>query len=76
MDSRGEKDRVSEKMKLYVDASRCQGHARCFESAPELYNLDDLGHSVTRSEVIPDGLEDLARLTASNCPERAITIEE
>ena len=76
MDSRGEKDRVSEKMKLYVDPSRCQGHARCFESAPELYNLDDLGHSVTRSEVIADVLQDLARLTAGNCPERAIVIEE
>jgi ferredoxin len=63
-------------MKLYVDASRCQGQARCFESAPELYELDDLGHSVTRSDAVPDGLQDLARLTAGNCPERAITIEE
>ena len=67
---------MSEKMKLSVDASKCQGHARCFESAPELYDLDDVGHSVTRSEVVPEGLEDLARLTAGNCPERAIAIEE
>ena len=63
-------------MKLYVDAAKCQGHARCFGSAPQLYEADELGHSITRSEVVPDGLEDLARLTATNCPERAITIEE
>ncbi len=63
-------------MKLYVDAKKCQGHARCFASAPQLFDLDDEGHGVTRSETVPDGLEDLARLTADNCPERAITVEE
>lgn len=63
-------------MKVYVDETKCQGHARCYGSAPQLYDVDDLGHGVTRGDVVPDGLEDLARLTADNCPERAITVEE
>ena len=61
---------------MQVDRSRCQGHARCWAEAPDLYLLDDDGYStVDDVEVLP-GLEDRARRGAAACPERAINIVE
>lgn len=60
-------------MRVRVDEAKCQGHARCFAVAPELFSVDDYG----QSSVIGDGtvapeLEDKARLAIANCPEFAI----
>ena len=60
-------------MKIAVDEERCQGHARCFAIAPDLFNVDDYG----QSSVVGDGTgpperEDVARLAIANCPELAI----
>ncbi|HUO47713.1 MAG TPA: ferredoxin [Acidimicrobiales bacterium] len=60
-------------MRVRVDEAKCQGHARCFAVAPELFSVDDYG----LSSVIGDGtvapeLEDKARLAIANCPEFAI----
>jgi ferredoxin len=61
-------------MKAAVDPDLCQGHARCWEICPEVFSLDDEGHSyVEVSDVAPEH-EDKARLAAINCPERAITL--
>lgn len=62
-------------MKISVDAELCQGHARCFAQAPELFDLDDeLGHSVVLLEEVPPEYEKAARAAVANCPERAIQI--
>ncbi|MEZ5143352.1 MAG: ferredoxin [Acidimicrobiales bacterium] len=64
-------------MRVRVDADKCQGHNRCYSLAPELFDVDDLGYAHELADgVVPAGLEDKARLAASNCPEYAITIEE
>lgn len=64
-------------MKIRVDGSKCQGHNRCFQLAPELFDLDDYGYSRERNEgVVPPELEEKARLAVKNCPERAISMEE
>jgi ferredoxin len=61
-------------MKATVDPDRCQGHARCWEICPEVFSLDDEGHSFVSVDVVPPGLEDKARQAMTNCPERAITV--
>lgn len=64
-------------MKIRVDNEACQGHARCFAVAEDLFPLDDIGYSAIRDEVeVPDGREADARAGALACPERAITIVE
>lgn len=64
-------------MRVSVNADLCQGHARCFAIAPELFDVDDYGmSSVIGDGTVPPELEGKARLAASNCPEFAITIEE
>jgi ferredoxin len=64
-------------MRVVVDAERCQGHARCYAIAPELFEVDDYGQSSARRDgTVSPELEEKARLAVANCPEFAITIEE
>ncbi|HEY3239669.1 MAG TPA: ferredoxin [Acidimicrobiia bacterium] len=64
-------------MKVRVDPERCQGHNRCYALAPELFEVDDYGMSSARDDgVVPEVLEDKARLAEANCPEFAIHVEE
>jgi ferredoxin len=60
-------------MKLRVDPTKCQGHARCFALVPELFDVDDYGLSSVRGDgTVPAALEERARLAIENCPEFAI----
>lgn len=60
-------------MRIRVDPERCQGHARCYALAPELFDVDDYGQSTVIGDgAVPAGLEDKARLAVANCPEYAI----
>jgi ferredoxin len=65
------------KLKVRVDRARCQGHARCFALAPELFELDALGNGRERGDgTVPPGLEVKARLAQANCPELAVEVIE
>lgn len=56
-----------------MDPEKCQGHARCYALAPELFVVDDYGQSTEMGDgTVPTGLEDKARLAIANCPEYAI----
>jgi ferredoxin len=57
-----------------VDESLCQGHARCWEICPEVFQLDDEGFGYAATPEVPPELAERAREAEANCPERAITI--
>ena len=60
-------------MRIRVDPDKCQGHARCYALAPELFDIDDYGMSSVRGGgEVPAELEDKARLAIANCPEFAV----
>ena len=64
-------------MRVHVDPEKCQGHNRCYALAPELFDIDDYGYSSELGDgVVPEGLEEKARLAVANCPEYAISISE
>jgi ferredoxin len=64
-------------MRVHVDPERCEGHGRCYATAPETFLPDDLGDGREIGDgAVPAELERQARLAVANCPERAITIEE
>ena len=64
-------------MKIFVNQSKCQGHAMCFAQAPAVYPLDDLGYTALNGEIdVPADLEQAARRGARACPEQAIMIVE
>lgn len=63
-------------MKVHLDTTKCQGHLRCYEAAPELFGFDEDGYAVLLTEdgVVSPDLEDVATVAEDNCPERAISI--
>ena len=61
-------------MRAAVDAGICQGHARCWQICPEVFSLDEEGHSYVANPEVPVDLEAKVREAANNCPERAITL--
>jgi ferredoxin len=61
-------------VRIRVDPDKCQGHARCYGLAPELFAVDDYGQSTVIVDEVPTDLEDKARLAIANCPEYAIEL--
>ncbi len=50
-------------IRVHVDSEKCQGHNRCFNLAPELFDLDDLGYSHERDDgAVPPDMEGLTAL--------------
>ena len=64
-------------IKVHVDEARCEGHGRCYATAPDVFEPDEIGNGHEIGDgTVPAALEHQARLAVANCPERAITIEE
>jgi ferredoxin len=64
-------------MKVQIDSAGCGGHGRCYDLAPELFGEDEEGYGQTLGGgIVPPGNQDVARLAAANCPERAINVLE
>ena len=65
-------------MRIRVDGEKCQGHNRCWDIVPELFDIDEMGNAHEKNDgVVRQELEEKARLAIANCPERAIfTVRE
>ncbi len=63
-------------MKVAVDRGVCEGHGRCYEIAPGVYTEDERGHCSLENEEVPPDLEEIARLAAQSCPEKALTVTD
>jgi ferredoxin len=62
-------------VKVAVDADLCQGHARCWDICPEVFELDDEGYAQVAVADVPPVLEAKVRQAVNNCPERAIIVD-
>jgi ferredoxin len=64
-------------LKVRVDQKKCQGHNRCHQIAPDLFQLDEFGnaHEIGDGKV-PAEMDEKAWLAKANCPEFAIDIIE
>jgi ferredoxin len=64
-------------MRISVDADKCQGHNRCSQLAPDLFDIDEFGYATARNGgEVPAGQEEPANLAIANCPEYAIAVVE
>lgn len=64
-------------MRVVIDSSKCTGHGRCYDVAPDLFTDDERGYGqVVDGGVVREGLEDQARWAVRACPEHAIEIVE
>ncbi|OBF71827.1 cytochrome [Mycobacterium sp. 852002-51613_SCH5001154] len=58
--------------RIVVDADRCTGHGRCYTLAPDVFDADEVGHSVVLVDEVSGELEAQAVTAEQNCPEGAI----
>lgn len=63
-------------MRVIIDAEICQGHLRCYALAPDLFEVDEIGHAISPDRDFPESPDlERARAAVAGCPERAIRIE-
>ncbi|GAA4298092.1 ferredoxin [Mycobacterium paraffinicum] len=60
--------------RIVVDADRCTGHGRCYTLAPDVFDADEVGHSVVLVDEVSGELEAQAVTAEQNCPEGAISL--
>jgi ferredoxin len=62
-------------MRVVVDRTRCQGHGRCYDLAPDVFESDERGRvDVAVTGDLPPHLEPDARIGIANCPESALRL--
>ena len=61
-------------MRVAVDRSRCEGHGRCEEAAPEIFRLDDHGELHIEQEEVAPELEHEAQSAVRLCPVTALVL--
>jgi ferredoxin len=63
-------------LKVSIEFEKCQGHGRCFDVAPDLFD-DDGGYGSVKGDgdVNPDQVE-AARSAVRQCPERAVALTD
>jgi ferredoxin len=62
-------------LKVVVDFSRCQGHGRCYDLAPDVFEPDERGRvALAISGELPAALQRDAEIGVRNCPESALAL--
>jgi ferredoxin len=62
-------------MRVIVDLGKCQGHGRCYDLAPDVFEPDARGHvDVAVDGDLPPVLQPDARIGVRNCPEAALRL--
>ncbi len=60
--------------RVSVDAELCTAHGRCYTFAPDVFDADEVGHSIVLVDDVSGELEKNAVIGAQNCPESAIAL--
>ena len=60
--------------RVSVDPDLCTGHGRCYTLAPDVFDADEMGHSIVLVHDVTGELEAHAATGEQNCPESAITL--
>lgn len=63
-------------MRIQVKPNVCQGHARCYALAPQIFQLDDSGYILPDDIEVPEGQEALALRGVRSCPEKALVVAD
>lgn len=63
------------KMKIILDAPRCEGHGLCEEVAPKLMHLDDDGELVLDVVDVDDSNIEAAKAAVRVCPVAALKLQ-
>ncbi|MEU5841138.1 ferredoxin [Rhodococcus sp. NPDC047139] len=61
-------------MRLSLDTGKCSGHARCWEAAPEVFDIDDNGYALPLDREVTEPVDAAVLAGVAACPERAISL--
>ena len=62
-------------MKAIVDHSLCEGHAKCMDNVPEVFEVREDDRSYTLLDEIPEELRVKVQRAVQVCPRAAISLE-
>ena len=62
------------RLKVVISKPACCGYGVCAEICPDVFKLDENGIVYVENEIVPEGLEDLAREGADACPQSALKV--
>ncbi len=62
-------------MKAIVDHSLCEGHAKCMDNVPEVFEVREDDRSYTLLDEIPEELRAKVERAVQVCPRAAISLE-
>jgi ferredoxin len=60
--------------RVSIDNDLCTGHGRCYTLAPDVFDADEVGHSIVIVGEVDGELAEHAATAVQNCPERAISL--
>ncbi len=63
-------------MKVCIDPDICTGCGPCVDICPEVFELNQEGIAVVKTEQVPVELQDACKEAADSCPTEAISIEQ
>jgi ferredoxin len=62
-------------MKVVIDHTLCEGHARCMETVPDVFEVRDDDRSYALMDDIPEALRAKVERAVQACPRAAIRLE-
>lgn len=63
-------------MKILLDRGKCTGLGICESLSPDVFEVDDDGALVLKTEVVPDGKLAEIRAAVTGCPTEALRLTE
>ena len=63
-------------MKILLDRGKCTGLGICESLSPDVFEVDDDGALVLKTEVVPDGQLAEIRAAVTGCPTEALRLTE
>ncbi len=63
-------------MKVVIDHSLCEGHAKCMDTAPEVFEVRDDDRSYALVAVVPAQALERVQRAVQICPRAAIRLED
>ena len=63
-------------MKVVVDRDLCEGHARCVEAAPAVFEIGDDDEMNILNENPGDDQRQAVEAALANCPRQALSLQD
>ncbi len=63
-------------MKVVVDRDLCEGHARCVEAAPAVFEIGDDDEMNILNENPGDDQRQAVEAAVANCPRQALSLQD